>query len=133
VVAGSWKTARRRLGTARATVLPDREAREYWKGRHDIIYYHDEVSPGVTRADVALKDTVFDYVHVALPRSKIPAFRRSALSIVRRHGAHPIGFGVWTQPELVSMEIMHPALGDRAAARAAVRSEERRVGKAGRA
>ena len=120
VVAASWNAARRRLRTARATVLPDREAREYWKGRHDIIYYHDEISPGVTRADIALKETVFDYVHVALPRSKILAFRRSALAIVRRHGAHPIGFGVWTQPELVSMEIMHPARGDRAAARAAV-------------
>ena len=120
VVAASWRVARRRLRAARATALSDREAREYWEGRHDIIYYHDEVSPGVTRADVALKDTVFDYVHVALPRSKVLAYRRSALSIVRRHGASPIGFGLWTQPELVSLEIAHPAREDRNAAREAV-------------
>src|SRR5438094_4145146 len=75
---------RRPPRTAGRSGRPAPDAREYWKGRHDIIYYHDEISPGVTRADIALKETVFDYVHVALPRSKIPAFRRSALSVVRR-------------------------------------------------
>jgi FAD/FMN-containing dehydrogenase len=120
IVAASWRVARRRLRPAPATALPDREAREYWRTRHDIIYMHDEISPGVTRADVALKETIFDYVHVALPRSKILAYRRSGLAIVRRHGAFPIGFGLWTQPELVSLEIMCPVRGDRPAAKAAV-------------
>jgi len=81
---------------------------------------HDEISPGVTRADVALKDTIFDYVHVALPRSRILAYRRAALAILRRRGVHPIGFGLWTQPELVSLEVVKPVLGDRSAAKAAV-------------
>ena len=120
IVRTSWKIARNRLQAARATPMPDREAKEYWRTRHDIIYMHDEVSPGVTRADVALRDVIFDYVHVSLPRSKILAYRRAALGILRRHGIHPTGFGMWTQPELVSLEFVRPVRGDRLAAKAAV-------------
>src|SRR3989454_6844794 len=58
IVAASWRLARRHLHTVVARPLPDREAREYWKTRHDIIYAHDEVSPGVTRADLFLKDVI---------------------------------------------------------------------------
>jgi len=74
----------------------------------------------VTRADQFLKDVIFDYVHTALPRSKVLAFRRSSLAILQRHGVHPIGFGVWTQPELVSLEMVRSVGPDRAAARTAV-------------
>src|SRR5207237_8498384 len=114
------RIARRCRKAAHARALPDREARDYWKPRHDIIYMHDEVSPGVTRADVALKETIFDYVHVALPRSRIMAFRRAALPILHHHDVHPIGFGLWTQPELVSVEVVKPVVGERAAAKDAV-------------
>lgn len=120
VVAASWRVARRQLRGARARTLPDREARSFWQSRHAIIYRMDEVSPGVSQADLALKDVIFDYIHVALPRSKILAFRRAALTTVRRHGVAPTGFGLWTQPELASMEMIRPVRGDRAAARAAV-------------
>jgi len=122
MVSASWRAAGRRLRAAAARRLPDREAREYWRTRHDIIYVHDEVAPGVTRADRFLKDVIFDYVHTALPRSKILAFRRSSLAILRRHGVRPIGFGVWTQPELVSLEIVRSVGADRAAARTSVAS-----------
>ncbi len=120
LVAASWRVARRHLRAARARPHPDREAREYWRTRHDIIYAHDEVSPGITRADVFLKDVIFDYVHVALPRSKILAYRRAALAVLRQHSVKPIGFGIWTQPELVSLEVVRPVGGDRAAAKLAV-------------
>ncbi len=120
IVAASWRVARRHLRAARARAFPDREAREYWRTRHDIIYAHDEVSPGVTRADVFLKDVIFDYVHVALPRSKILAYRRAALAVLRRHDVKPIGFGIWTQPELVSLEVIRPVSADRSAAKLAV-------------
>lgn len=122
VVVASWRAARRRLRAAAARPLPDPEAREYWRTRHDIIYAHDEVAPGVTRADMFLKDVIFDYVHVAVPRSKILAYRRSGIAILRRHGVRPIGFGVWTQPELVSLEVVRPVGADRTVARIAVAS-----------
>src|SRR2546425_3564871 len=120
IVAASWRLARRHLRSVAARPLPDREAREYWKTRHDIIYAHDEVSPGVTRADLFLKDVLFDYVHAALPRSRVLSYRRAALAVLRRHGVKPIGFGVWTQPELVSLEVVRPAGQDRTASRIAV-------------
>ncbi len=120
IVAASWRAARRHLRAARGRALPDREARDYWRTRHDIIYAHDEVSPGVTRADVFLKAVIFDYVHVSLPRSKILAYRRAALAVLRRHGVRPIGFGIWTQPELVSLEVIRPIGADRSAAKIAV-------------
>ncbi len=120
LVAASWRVAGRRLRAAATRRLADRDARAYWRTRHDIIYVHDEVAPGVTRADQYLKDVIFDYVHTALPRSKILAFRRSSLAILRRHGVHPIGFGLWTQPELVSLEMVRSVGPDRAAARTAV-------------
>ena len=120
VVGASWRVARAVLRGAGARPLPDREARAYWRGRHDIIYRMDEVAPGVTGADVFLKDVVFDYVHVALPRARVLPFRRSALAVLRRHGVFPLGVGLWTQPELVSIEMMRPVRGDRARARAAV-------------
>jgi alkyldihydroxyacetonephosphate synthase len=120
VVAASWQVAARRLRAAAARRLADRDAREYWRTRHDIIYVHDEVAPGVTRADRFLKDVIFDYVHTAMPRSKVLAFRRSSLAILRRHAVHPIGFGLWTQPELVSLEMVRSAGADRTAARTAV-------------
>ena len=120
LVAASWRIARRWLRAAVGSQRPGREAREYWRTRHDIIYRMDEVAPGVTGADVFLKDVVFDYVHVALPRSKVLAFRRDALAAVRRHGVSPLGVGLWTQPELVSLEMARPVHGDRDRAKAAV-------------
>ena len=69
-----------------------------------------------------LKDVIFDYIHVALPRSKVLGFRRGALAILRRHRVFPLGFGVWTQPELVSLEMMRPIRGDRERARKDVAS-----------
>jgi FAD/FMN-containing dehydrogenase len=80
----------------------------------------DEVAPGVTGADVFLKDVVFDYAHVALPRSRVLEFRRAALAAVRRHHVFPLGVGLWTQPELVSVEMARPVRGDRRRAKAAV-------------
>ena len=120
IVAASWRVAAARLRRSRARRMQEAEARTYWRTRHDIIYHHDEVAPGVTSADRLLATTIFDYAHVALPRSKVIAFRRSALAIVRRHGVTPIGFGVWTQPELASLEMVRPVRVDREAARAAV-------------
>lgn len=119
-VAASWRIAAARLRRAGARRLPAKEARAFWRRRHDVIYHHDEVAPGVTSADRLLADTIFDYAHVALPRSKVLAFRRSALAIVRRHGATPIGFGIWTQPELVSLEMVRPIRDDRDVARQAL-------------
>ena len=121
-VAASWQVARRRLHAQRASPRPDREAREFWRARHDIIYRLDEVAPGVAGADIFLKDVVFDYAHVALPRREVLTFRRRALAAVRKRRVSPLGFGIWTQPELVSLEMARPIRGDRRQAKAPVTS-----------
>src|SRR3989454_211851 len=54
------------------------------------------------------------------PPELVLGFRRPALAAVRRHGVHPLGFGLWTQPELVSLEMARPIRGDRRRAKAAV-------------
>jgi FAD/FMN-containing dehydrogenase len=48
------------------------------------------------------------------------AFRRSALATLRRRGVTPTGFGLWTQPELVSVEMIRPVGRDRKADKAVV-------------
>src|SRR3989475_1415743 len=106
IVAASWRLARRHLHTVVARPLPDREAREYWKTRHDIIYAHDDVSPGVTRADLFLKDVIFDYVHAALPRSRVLSYRRAAPAVLRRHGGKPNGFGGVAPPQAASLVVV---------------------------
>src|SRR5207245_10741067 len=75
IVVASWRLARRHLRSVAARPLPDREAREYWRTRHDIIYAHAEVSPGVTRADPFLKAVLREYVPWALPPSSILSSR----------------------------------------------------------
>src|SRR2546428_8730226 len=69
LVAASWRVAGRRLRAAAARRLADREAREDWRARHDIIYVPDEVGPGGTRPDQFPKDVNFRFVRTALPRS----------------------------------------------------------------
>lgn len=122
IVRASWHVAASRLRKAGASTLPRREAEAFWRGRHDVIYRTDEIRPGVTQADLYLKDVIFDYLHVALPRPKVLEFRRWAPSILRRRGVTPTGFGVWTQPELVSVEMIRPAGTDRKADKAIVAS-----------
>jgi FAD/FMN-containing dehydrogenase len=120
IVRTSWRVASARLRRSGAKVLAKRDARAFWRGRHEIIYRTDEVRPGVTRADLFLKDVIFDYLHVALPRSEVLAFHRAAPAILRRRGVTPTGFGLWTQPELVSVEMIRPVGKDRGADKAVV-------------
>src|SRR5207237_9921395 len=55
IVAASWRIARRCLNAAHARALPAREARDYWKTRHAIIYMPDQVVPRGLRAHAALQ------------------------------------------------------------------------------
>ncbi len=120
LVRASWQVAASRLLKSGASPLPRREAGAFWRGRHDVIYRTDEIRPGVTQADLYLKDVIFDYLHVALPRPKVLEFHRIAPLILRRRGVTPTGFGVWTQPELVSVEMIRPVGTDRRADKAIV-------------
>src|SRR5207245_178732 len=107
LVAASWRVAGRRLRAAAARRLADREAREYWRTRHDIIYVHDEVAPGVrwntltasasrSRTSWAMSWVRASRPHAASKPNSIPRTRstRGKRDSERRLGRHPSGAGL---------------------------------------
>jgi FAD/FMN-containing dehydrogenase len=46
-----------------------------------------------------------DWIHVALPASKVLPFRRAAQDVIRRRGVSLQESGLWVQPELFSMRL----------------------------
>jgi hypothetical protein len=46
-----------------------------------------------------------DWIHVALPASKVLPFRRAAQEIIRQRGILLQESGLWVQPELFSMRL----------------------------
>jgi FAD/FMN-containing dehydrogenase len=52
------------------------------------------------------RDGVYrDWIHVALPASRVLAFRRAAMKIIETHGVELQESGLWVQPELFSMRL----------------------------
>jgi alkyldihydroxyacetonephosphate synthase len=91
-----------RLHGARA--LPQREAERFWRERHSIARRF--LSNRRERRGRG-KDGVYrDWVHVALPGSKVLPFRKAAIEIVERRGVRLHESGLWIQPELFSMPLM---------------------------
>jgi hypothetical protein len=52
------------------------------------------------------RDGVYrDWIHVALPASKVLPFRAAAMEIVKQRGVRILESGLWIQPELFSMPL----------------------------
>jgi FAD/FMN-containing dehydrogenase len=52
------------------------------------------------------QDGIFrDWIHVALPASKVLPFRTAARDIIEKHGVRLQESGLWVQPELFSMRL----------------------------
>jgi alkyldihydroxyacetonephosphate synthase len=83
--------------------LPTLEAETFWQNRHAIARRFlanrsQRREPG--------RDGIFrDWIHVALPASKVLAFRRAAMVIIEQHGVDLHESGLWIQPELFSMRL----------------------------
>ncbi|MEK6562283.1 MAG: FAD-binding oxidoreductase, partial [Candidatus Binatota bacterium] len=83
--------------------LPQEEAERFWRDRHIIArrfmqnrrQRRERGSDGIYR----------DWIHVALPGSKVLSFRKAAIEIIERRGAHLQESGLWIQPELFSMRL----------------------------
>lgn len=83
--------------------LAREEAERFWRERHVIAYHfmrnrHQRRGPsgdGVWR----------DWIHVALPASRVLEFRKSAMEIIAMRGVRLQESGLWTQPELFSMRL----------------------------
>lgn len=51
----------------------------------------------------------FDYIHIALPTSKVLPYREGALDLCQHQGIMVTQCGIWTRPELFSMVLHNPS------------------------
>ncbi len=83
--------------------LPREEPERFWLERHEIArrfmrnrrQRRERGGDGVYR----------DWIHVALPGSKVLAFRRAAQEMIEQHGVILQESGLWVHPELFSMRL----------------------------
>jgi alkyldihydroxyacetonephosphate synthase len=79
------------------------EAETFWSDRHEIAR---RFMKNRRQRRERGKDGVYrDWIHVALPASKVLPFRAAALEIVKQRGVRILESGLWIQPELFSMPL----------------------------
>jgi FAD/FMN-containing dehydrogenase len=83
--------------------MPRKEAERFWKDRHEIAR---RFMQNRRQRRERGKDGIYrDWIHVALPASKVLPFRAAAMELVKKHGVQVLESGLWIQPELFSMPL----------------------------
>jgi len=83
--------------------LPISDAETFWRDRHEIAR---RFARNRRQRRERGRDGIYrDWIHVALPSSKVLAFRSAAQQIVDHHGVRLQESGLWVQPELFSMRL----------------------------
>lgn len=123
-VAAQASRARRIWSAHGAVELDSAVAWEWWEERHvpaDRLRgwraaERDEPVPGEPGS------AIFDYLHMALPASRVLPYIRAAEPLFARHGVMVREWGLWNQPELLSTVLYRrtDTVADLAEARAAV-------------
>ena len=83
--------------------LPEAEAEEFWRDRHVIARRF--MRNRRQRRERGRDGVYRDWIHVALPGSKVLTFRKAAMEIIETHGVDLQESGLWIQPELFSMRL----------------------------
>ena len=96
--------------------LPRTEAETFWHNRHAIARRF--LANRSQRRERGRDGIYRDWIHVALPASKVLAFRRAAMVIIEQHGVDLHESGLWIQPELFSMRLGIEDHGENQAQRA---------------
>lgn len=105
---------RRALTTCRTRggmALPPAVAREFWDIRHAAAerFVARRDATGVPPLlQPAEPGPVADFVHVALPASQVPGFRRHCLALAAAGGVLVRDCGLWNRPELFSLVLVEP-------------------------
>jgi alkyldihydroxyacetonephosphate synthase len=87
----------------RGKLLDEEQPQEFWRGRHDIAR---QFARNRRKRRERGRDGIYrDWIHVALPASKVLNYRRTAQQIARRRGVRVQESGLWVQPELFSMRL----------------------------
>jgi FAD/FMN-containing dehydrogenase len=107
---GNGEVVRAESALARSTCqdcgarrLPEDEAQRFWRDRH--IVARRFMRNRRQRRDRGKDGVYHDWVHAALPASKVLPFRAAALRIAKRRGIEVQESGLWVQPELFSMRL----------------------------
>jgi alkyldihydroxyacetonephosphate synthase len=83
--------------------LEDREAEIFWRDRHAIAR---RFAQNRRERRERGKDGVYhDWIHVALPASRVLPFKKAAAKLIEEHGVLLLESGLWVQPELFSMRL----------------------------
>ncbi|HEX9142690.1 MAG TPA: FAD-binding oxidoreductase, partial [Candidatus Binatia bacterium] len=83
--------------------LADREAEIFWRDRHVIARRFAQNRRA--RREQGKNGSYRDWIHVALPASKVLQFRKASAKLVEEHGVQLLESGLWVQPELFSMRL----------------------------
>ncbi|MET0500004.1 MAG: FAD-binding oxidoreductase [Candidatus Binatia bacterium] len=83
--------------------LPQKEAERFWSDRHEIARRF--MRNRRQRRERGRDGVYRDWIHVALPASKVLSFRAAAIEIIEKHGVRLQESGLWIQPELFSMPL----------------------------
>lgn len=111
VVEAEAQLAERRCRECGGTPLPDASVKPFWDHRHDIA---ERFAASRRRRQRGrwMPDGAFDYVHVALPASRVLEYRAQAIDAALARGVHVLETGLWTAPGLFSMTLAAPASPD---------------------
>ena len=82
-----------------AEVSPE-EVDSFWNNRH----WGGDRSGWSRQPDI-----LTDYAHIALPPSRVLAYRENAMTIAKERGLHVRECGLWNQPDLFSVVVQAPA------------------------
>lgn len=83
--------------------LPQEKAERFWRNRH--IIARRFIQNRRQRRERGMDGVYWDWIHVALPASKVLPFRKSAIEIIKRRRVQLQESGLWIQPELFSMRL----------------------------
>jgi FAD/FMN-containing dehydrogenase len=83
--------------------LDRNEPQQFWRERHDIA--RQFARNRRQRRDRGRDGVYRDWIHVALPASKVLDYRRRAQRITERRGVRLQESGLWVRPELFSMRL----------------------------
>jgi FAD/FMN-containing dehydrogenase len=91
------------LGQVGGKRLPQEGAEEFWNDRHTIARRF--MRNRRQRRERGRDGIYRDWIHVALPASKVLPFRSAAIRIIESRGIHLQESGLWIRPELFSMRL----------------------------
>jgi FAD/FMN-containing dehydrogenase len=106
-VTASWQRADALVRLQGGAELPRREAETFWEGRHVVA---QRFARGRRREAIGRnRDIAFDYIHVALPPSKVLEYRECCHVEAASSGVGLLECGLWTAPDFFSAVLVLPA------------------------